>query len=137
VRPVLQYRTSIPRCAATASLARRSIARFAQAWLTGRDLTDFECAIGEALANCVDHGGGQEISVHCFCDGDWLVVEVGDSGRGFRPPRTVERPANGPLRGYGLFLMHQLMDRVEFVDGGRRVRLSRRLPAAASREAAV
>jgi anti-sigma regulatory factor (Ser/Thr protein kinase) len=137
VRPVLQYRTSIPRCASNASVARRAIARFVQPWLTGRDLTDFECAVGEALANCVDHGGGDQISIRCVCDGEWIVVEVGDSGVGFTPPETVNRPINGPLRGYGLFLMHQFMDRVEFVDDGRCVRLSRRLPAADSREAAV
>jgi anti-sigma regulatory factor (Ser/Thr protein kinase) len=137
VRPVRQYRTSIPRRAANVSVARRSIARFAQAWLGGRDLTDFECAVGEALANCVDHGGGEQISVRCSCDGEWIVIEVGDSGGGFTPPKTVKRPANGPLRGYGLFLMHQLVDRVEFTDEGRCVRLSRRLPSPNSQETAV
>lgn len=106
--------------------ARCAITAFARGWLRGRDLTDFEGAIGEVLANAVEHGGGPEITVECYFDSGRVVAEIEDHGAGFLPPPAVHAPVGGAPRGYGLFIMHRLLDEVEFLDSGRKLRLVKR-----------
>ncbi len=89
----------------------------------GRDLTDFESAVGEVLANSVEHGRGTKITVECYSDSRRVVAEIQDYGAGFLPPPTSEAPAGGAPRGYGLFIMRRLLDEVEFLDNGCKLRL--------------
>jgi anti-sigma regulatory factor (Ser/Thr protein kinase) len=103
--------------------ARCAITAFAKTWLSGRDLTDFEGAIGEVLANAVEHSGGAEISVECYVDSERVVAEIQDHGAGFLPPAAIRVPAGGAPRGYGLFIMHRLLDEVEYLDNGCKLRL--------------
>jgi anti-sigma regulatory factor (Ser/Thr protein kinase) len=100
---------------------------FAGFWLGDEDLVSFEMALGEALANCVEHGGGPSLAVTCWRDDASLVAEIRHEGRGFEPPATVAAPPQGALRGYGLFIMHAVLDRIEFLEGGRGLRLSKRI----------
>ncbi len=78
-------------------------------------------ALTEALANAIVKGNGEDAAKHvevvaCLDDGA-LVVEVRDEGAGF----DLEASTNGPddenflerEDGRGLYLMRQLMDRVE------------------------
>jgi len=111
-----------------AAEARRAVTRFASTWLAQTDLWDFELAMGEVLSNAVQHGRSYWIAVHCYLDGDRIVTEVRDYGDGFALPQQFEPPAQGALRGYGLFLMHALLDELEFLDSGRHVRLVKKLP---------
>jgi len=103
--------------------ARCAIKSFARTWLSGRDLSDFEAAVGEVLANAVEHGGGPMITVECYFDSGRVVAEIQDHGAGFLPPAAIEAPSGGALRGYGLFIMHRLLDEVEFLDSGCKLRL--------------
>jgi anti-sigma regulatory factor (Ser/Thr protein kinase) len=96
-------------------------------------LDDIEAAVGEGLANAVEHGhrddGGFEVSARR--DGEVLVVEIKDSGRGF-DHATVCAGAPPPveaLRGFGTFIMRELMDDVGYTEFGTRLRLIKRLPA--------
>jgi anti-sigma regulatory factor (Ser/Thr protein kinase) len=91
--------------------------------LHGDDLSGFELASGEALANCVEHAGGPTLVVVCWCDRGRLTAEIWHQGRGFVPPAAVSAPPAGAPRGYGLFIMHELLDAIEFIDGGRGLRL--------------
>ena len=109
--------------------ARKLVVKFASAWLAGEELVSLELASGEALANCVEHGGGPILVVDCWCVDEVLTVEIRHQGRGFEPPLAVHAPPRGALRGYGLFIMHQVLDEVEFLEGGRGLRLVKRLPA--------
>jgi anti-sigma regulatory factor (Ser/Thr protein kinase) len=106
--------------------ARSAITAFARGWLRGRDLTDFEGAVGEVLANAVEHGGGPEITVRCYFDCGRVVAEIEDHGAGFLPPQAIRAPVGGAPRGYGLFIMHRLLDEVEYLDNGRKLRLVKR-----------
>ncbi|HEY2473368.1 MAG TPA: ATP-binding protein [Candidatus Cybelea sp.] len=65
---------------------------FAATWLTGDDLIGFELASGEALANCVEHGGGPTLLVECWRDRGRLTAEIRHQGRGFDPPKSVNAP---------------------------------------------
>ena len=96
-----------------------------------------ECAVGEALANSIEHGQATQIEVHCWVENDALVVEIQDNGRGFEHQKIVdplEQRINTQQRGHGIFLMHSMTDRVEFEDQGRRVRLTKKLPPATTGE---
>ncbi len=78
-------------------------------------------ALTEALANAIVKGNGEDAAKHvevvACLDDRALVVEVRDEGAGF----DLEASTNGPTDegfleredGRGLYLMRQLMDRVE------------------------
>lgn len=87
-------------------------------------------ALTEALANAILRGNGDDrrklVVVVARVDAAGLVIEVADEGSGFdleaclRDPTTPERLTTED--GRGLYLMRQLMDRVERVHtGGRNV----------------
>lgn len=134
VRLPSRYKESFPCTAEGARCARKSLRNFAQEWLAGRDLADFETAVGEVLANAVEHSKSSTLTVDCsWCAGK-LVTEIQDDGLGFLPPSTVRRPSGDALRGYGLFIMHQVLDELDFLDGGRRVRLVKNVRASGSAE---
>jgi len=123
-----QFSRRFPCSAAGAREARALVAGFAANWLSGDDLIGFELGAGEALANCVEHGGGPVLSVDCWLDGNRLIAEIRHQGRGFNPPERVNPPPQGAPRGYGLFIMHEVVDGVEFMDGGTGLRLFKNLP---------
>ncbi len=121
-------------------IARHGLVRYARyVGLAGNALEDFEIAIGEALANAAEHGhcDGSRFSVVAEVTNGALRVDVKDGGRGFEnwdAAQSVKPMSNSP-RGFGIFIMRTLMDRVEYSEGGSRIRLSKNLPIAASAEA--
>lgn len=74
---------------------------------------DLQVAVGEAVANAVEHGSpfGPEscINVDLTCDGKTLVVQVKDEGR-FK--KRMPSPDGMNFRGRGIPIMLSLMDRV-------------------------
>jgi anti-sigma regulatory factor (Ser/Thr protein kinase) len=116
------------RCSgAGARHARALIIEFARAGLSRQELQDFETAIGEALANAVEHSKGSNLTVECRREHGAIIAEIENDGNGFLPPPGVTRPPKGALRGYGLYIMHRLLDEVEFLDDGKRLRLVKRV----------
>jgi len=90
-------------------------------------------ALSEALSNAILYGNnedpGKHVRVRASLDDQRLVLEVTDEGRGFDLERSTSDPtADENLEredGRGLFLMKQLMDRVERFDNqGNVVRLT-------------
>ena len=92
-------------------------------------------ALSEALSNAILYGNGENpqkfVRVRAEVDDTQLVLEVSDEGEGF----DIETETTDPTSldnieredGRGLFLMQQLMDRVErFDDHGNVVRLTLR-----------
>jgi len=86
--------------------------------LSASAVEDVQVAVSEACANVVCHAYSQpdrasaEIVIRCSVRGRRLIMEVADTGHGFRTsilrsPRTSDR--NG---GFGLLLMRNLMDQV-------------------------
>jgi anti-sigma regulatory factor (Ser/Thr protein kinase) len=132
-----EYRERYPNTLASASQARRALIGFAKAHgFFGDQLTDLESAIGEALANAAEHGyrDGSGFEVHAYRDGDGLIFEIKDEGAGFPQwsDTAARKPQTGSPRGFGIFLMHNLMDEIEYSERGTRVRLKKRLPPAAT-----
>ena len=98
------------------------------------DLMPVELALDEALANAIRHGCNNDPTKEIQCvvstdaDGE-VVILVRDPGPGFdveRVPNPLE-PANLlKSSGRGVFLINQLMDRVEFANRGREVVMRKR-----------
>jgi anti-sigma regulatory factor (Ser/Thr protein kinase) len=130
---VAEYHARFPSAYESVGKARRAVIAFAREWFAGDDLSDIESAVGEALANCAEHGhvSGTQIDIRCCCDGGELTIEIADAGKGFERWNACEfvRPLMSAPRGYGTFIMRRLMDEIEYTDRGTRVRLLKRRPA--------
>lgn len=95
---------------------------------------ELETSLREALANAVLHGaqGDPSKDVRCCvaCDPEHgMLVVVRDPGQGFDPAH-VPSPLYGQQlyseHGRGLFLINQLMDDVQFRQGGAEIRMRKR-----------
>lgn len=106
---------------------RRQVeAAAARAGLPAVRMADLALAASELAANSVVHGGGGG-TLRIWRESDRLVVEVEDSGLIEQPLAGLGqvRPPPTQLSGRGLWLAHQLCDRVQIRSGvhGTRVRL--------------
>ncbi|MDP9349704.1 MAG: ATP-binding protein [Gemmatimonadota bacterium] len=91
---------------------------------------NFRVGMCEALANAVIYGNRKDpekhVRVEVELDPERVAVRVIDQGKGFDPghvpdptlPENLENPG-----GRGIFLLHKLMDQVEYNDRGNEVRL--------------
>jgi serine/threonine-protein kinase RsbW len=93
-----------------------------------------ELALQEALANAVVHGAKEDPSktVECLvaCDQErGIVIIVRDPGEGFNP-ETIPTCTVGENvysnHGRGIFLINQLMDKVEFRKNGTEIHMVKR-----------
>jgi len=98
------------------------------------DIIKVDLAVQEALANGIRHGCKNDPSkfIQCIVTADAsgeLVVIVRDPGTGFEPQEVAD-PLEGEnllkASGRGVFLINQLMDEVEYADGGREVQMRKR-----------
>jgi len=126
VRASHRYRGSFRCLPASVRRVRSEVRAFALPWLLEQDASDLESAIGEALANLVQHARASRFTVTCFVDRENLLAELHGDGPGFLKPASVSKPPAGAIRGYGLFIMHELLDTIEFFDEGRGVRFIKR-----------
>ncbi len=135
-----EYSDSFPNDRTYLGKMRLAIMTFATGWCSGEPLADIEFAVGEALANSVEHGHSPSsvLRIHCLCDGVQLTIEIKDNGPGFVARPWDERREVFAVRGYGTSIMHELMDAVEYTEGGTRIRLVKKLnaPFAVERDAA-
>lgn len=93
-----------------------------------------DVALREALANAIRHGCRGDATQYVRCafaygEGDEVLLVVRDPGSGF-DPAVVPDPFDAANMlnhgGRGLLLIRALMDDVQFVDGGREVRMRKR-----------
>ena len=95
---------------------------------------EIETALREALANAVRYGcahnPSKTVQLSVACDQDLgMIIVVRDPGPGFDPSQVPTPIAAEQLfshHGRGIFLISQLMDRVEFGHGGREIRMHKR-----------
>ena len=91
---------------------------------------NFRVGVTEALANAVLYGNQSDpakiVRVEVVLDPSRIVLDVMDEGQGFDPSSVPDPTLPGNLEGTGgrgLFLIHKLMDEVEYNDAGNAVRL--------------
>ena len=116
----------------TATRARRLVKTFGATRLAEPSISDLEVAVGEALANSVEHGRATEIEICCTFDATSLIVILRDNGQGFDHPKSadLETRSLSPARkrGFGFKIMHELVDELTYSDGGRQLTIRKKLP---------
>jgi anti-sigma regulatory factor (Ser/Thr protein kinase) len=78
-----------------------------------RALEDVMFAVGEALANAIEHAGsGDVIDVQCHYDGEKLLATIVDSGPGFAAEGALNAnlPEDLSERGRGIGIMQSCTD---------------------------
>ena len=107
-------RLEIPPAARHASTVRDALIGFAQLHgVAQADLDSLLFAVGEALANAVEHAASTaDITVHCSIDDGEIIAQVVDAGRGIAviPQGTVPLPAAMSERGRGIPIMQRCTD---------------------------
>ena len=104
------------------------------------DLNKIAIALIEAVSNAIEHGNefesGQRVRVEAHLSSERLNFTVSDEGRGFDrtlltvPPIPPDDPRFLNSRGRGIFIMRDIMDKVETdqdADGRFRVKLEKRI----------
>jgi anti-sigma regulatory factor (Ser/Thr protein kinase) len=99
----------------------------------GRDLTEIELALTEALSNTVRHGlqqdVDQEVILEAVPTAGGLQIVLRDRGPAFDPTTRPEPDLSEPRAGgYGIHLIRTVMDEVlwQYDDGENRLTLVRR-----------
>ncbi len=133
---MVEYRASFRGTPSSVRDARGAIVNYARMCGFSQDeIHEIALAAGEALANAVEHGSKSlgHITVACrFLDGE-LIVDVVDDGPGFDYSNVTScRRDPDALRGFGISIMHALMDGVAFEARGSHVRLHKRRANAAT-----
>lgn len=101
----------------------------------GEDEERVELALREALTNAVRHGcqGDPTKQLQCTvtCDRSGEVgIVVRDPGPGFDPsavPHPLDKENIFKPSGRGIYLINELMDEVSFAEGGREIRMQKRV----------
>ncbi|MGZ8898979.1 MAG: SpoIIE family protein phosphatase [Limisphaerales bacterium] len=88
---------------------------------TPEEIQSAELAVVEASNNAIKYvtseGKEQEIDVEVVLGAEQLEVKIRDNTPGFDWPERVALPAGEAENGRGLFLIHSLMDRVNYFRG--------------------
>ncbi len=132
-RPVKSVEIYLPSILGYEKIARNAAAAIAQEMGFSDDrIDDLQTAVAEACMNAIEHGNRSERSAKVTvlltaAESGELEVKVTDEGH---TPLPDELPQAGRLgednRGWGMFFIEQLMDKVEFSrlpEGGNSVRM--------------
>jgi len=91
-------------------------------------IAELESAVGEAIANSIEHGypEAQFFELRCSVTPDNVFVEVEDDGPGFRGESVSSLP--GATRGFGFGIMRASADELYVLKNGRLIRFVKRAP---------
>lgn len=82
-------------------------------------IDNLKTAVGEACTNAIEHGNlGQvdkKVSIIIHFNQECISVDIIDSGLSPLPINIPDRAYRADFRGLGLYMMYQLMDKIEFV----------------------
>src|SRR3954452_25358761 len=126
----------LPSRASALGDARRFVDEWAaRAGFSGPAREEISLAVTEAVSNAIRHGSPagepDQVDLDVEQKGPRLVVTGRDHGPPFHPPTPpLPDPATVAEHGRGLFLMHVLMDQVQFeANGGTVVRMTKERPS--------
>jgi anti-sigma regulatory factor (Ser/Thr protein kinase) len=114
-RPVGELRLRVPPDARLSGYVRHEVTAFTAAHgIPGTEIVDFVSAIGEAVANAVEHAHTNEpIEISAWLVNERLFASVRDRGIGFAPaerPQAAALPDVYAERGRGLPIMRRCSD---------------------------
>jgi anti-anti-sigma factor len=126
--PIGDLRLLLPAEPETVASLRRSVGQWAaRSGASDEEVHDLVFAVGEAVTNVIEHAytsAGGDVEVEASIHHGLAQILVRDRGQ-WRPPRPDEG-------GRGLWLMQELLEKVDVVSGpgGTEIRLSRRIGGA-------
>jgi len=98
--------------------------------LTAEEIFNIKLCLEEALINAMRHGNKLRpeafVEVNIEATADYLKIQIKDEGKGFDPGNLPDPTKNENLEkpgGRGVFLIKNLMDKVEYFDCGRGIRM--------------
>lgn len=128
-----EYRYEIgSQTAEVAALIKELARKWQEAGLDEKSIFRLHLALEEAVVNGIKHGNrfnpDLKVQVRCRISEKNIEIAVTDQGQGFDakslPDPTVTE--NIPKRsGRGVYLIRQFMDKVEFLDNGRTVKMTK------------
>jgi serine/threonine-protein kinase RsbW len=115
----LDFEMSIPMVSETELVAARAVEQLALSMnFDTNEIGKIKMALVEACINAFEHGGREDGKVRLFfsSDGGSLTVKVENRGRRFAPQRIPAAGSRKDMtkRGWGLSLIRELMDEVDF-----------------------
>jgi serine/threonine-protein kinase RsbW len=115
----LEFEMSIPMVSETELVAARAVEQLAESMnFAHGEIGKIKMALVEACINAFEHSGLPEGKVKILFSvlGESLTVRVENRGRRFTPRRIAATGGSGEMRkrGWGLNLIRELMDEVEF-----------------------
>ncbi|HEY1013272.1 MAG TPA: ATP-binding protein [Herpetosiphonaceae bacterium] len=99
-------------------------------------IEDLKLAVSEAVTNAIEHGGGgsaASVEVVFELDQEKLEIEIIDRGPGVSSFNTERRVVDeehldaGMLRGFGMYLISELVDQYEVQSSNQGTRLTLRI----------
>ncbi|MFA5271266.1 MAG: ATP-binding protein [Candidatus Omnitrophota bacterium] len=94
------------------------------------DLFDIRLALEEALVNAIKHGNkgkpSKKVFLKVLIKAHMVSIQIKDEGEGFDSDELTSPLLTKNLkktRGRGIFLIKNLMDKVEFFDGGSGIKM--------------
>lgn len=129
---------SIPSNPVFERVVRASAAEVGSAFgFSAERIEDLKLAISEAVNNAIDHGNRGEasklVAVVFEIDGEKLEIRISDQGEGVERLDTSRRVVDeqnlerGQLRGFGMYLISELVDDMEVSSSHRGTVLTLRL----------
>lgn len=131
-RPIKSVEIYLPSILGYEKIARNAAAAIAQEMGFSEDrIDDLQTAVAEACMNAIEHGNRSERSAKVTvlltaAESGELEVKVTDEGHTPLPDEPPQPGSGEHHRGWGMFFIEQLMDKVEFSrlpEGGNSVRM--------------
>jgi len=111
---------------------KEALVQFSRLSLPESDIFHLKLVLEEALTNAMRHGNRLDpdlfVDVSVELQGEKLIMKVKDEGRGFdfsKVPDPTHRDNKEKPNGRGVFLIKQLMNEVEFFDGGSGIKMTK------------
>ncbi|MFH1752685.1 MAG: ATP-binding protein [Candidatus Omnitrophota bacterium] len=93
---------------------------------------DIRLSVEETVLNAIEHGNGKNekltVEVTFAIDDQKIEISVEDQGPGFDHKSVPDPTKSGNIlrsHGRGVYLVHKLMDKVEYNDKGNKVKLTK------------
>ncbi len=95
---------------------------------------EIKLCVEEAVRNAIVHGNKsdprRQVKFSYWVEDGELNIEIEDEGGGFKPELVKDPTKDENLTrnsGRGVYLIKKLMDRVEYIEPGNKVRMSKRI----------
>lgn len=110
----------------------KKLASYKKLNLQEDDLFSIKLSLEEGLVNAVKHGNKLNnhlsVTVEVELDSSSLIFRIKDQGKGFdygKIPDPTKKENIKKISGRGIFLINNLMDKVEYFDSGRELRMTK------------